>query len=164
MTSRIMLVLIAVTTLNFVVAFAAAQEYSVGAVTLAFGVTWVMVEVYQKRSFASIFFACFLGLAILGNLKQMSGIMMLFGLSTGLAAWDLSRFRARAVHEENDDIAPVLERAHLRKLVATIGTGFMIALLPMIATISMTFLVLALVTLTTIIVLRVSMRYVRHEG
>jgi hypothetical protein len=163
MTKQVVLGLIAVTTLIFVAAFNAAQEYTIGAFALALGLAWAMVEAYEKRSVASIFFACFLGLAILGNLGHVPVVMMLFGLSTGLAAWDLSRFRARAVHVEHGDIAPALERTHLRKLVATMGAGFVLALLPVMFTIPMTFLGLALVTLTAIIMLRNSMRYIRPE-
>jgi hypothetical protein len=153
MTKRILLRLIVVTTAVFSLASAASQQYLLSMVVLAVGLTWFTLENRQIQIATTLFFLFFAGLALVGSLNSLSGLAMLFGLSTDLAAWDLSRFRARAGKSE---VEPKLETRHLKALFPTLGTGFLIALPPMFIAISANFVVFFFLTLLVMIVLRVS--------
>ena len=102
-----------------------------------------------------------MGLVLWGGLQKLPILLMLFGASTTLAAWDLSRFRARVAEAGPGTIPGALETQHLRKLAVTAVSGFGIALLPLAVTVSLNFLVLIVLVLLTMWVLRRSILQLR---
>jgi hypothetical protein len=160
MTKRILLSLIAVTTAVFSLAAAASQQYLLSTIVLGVGMTWFTLENRQKQVVVTLFFLFFVGLALAGSLNSLSVLVMLFGLSTDLAAWDLSRFRARAGKSE---VEPKLETRHLKRLFPTLGIGFLIALPPMFIAIPANFVVFFFLTLLVVIVLRASTLNLHQE-
>ena len=150
-TKRILLGLIVVTTAVFSLASAASQQYLLSMIVLAAGLTWFMLENRERQIVAPLFFLFFVGLTLAGSLNNLSVLVMLFGLSTDLAAWDLSRFRARAGKSE---VEPKLEARHLKRLFPTLGIGFLLALPPMFIAIPANFVIFFFLTLLAIIVLR----------
>ena len=160
MAKKSLIGLIVITAAVFALIYVTAQMAAPAAVAVGLGVIWLLLEV-QDRAFALVFFLAFAALAILGSLYQASPLLVLLGLSTDLAAWDLSRFRARIAGAVEDEAAALLEIKHLRKLAVTAGAGFLLALPALFIQLSINFVVLLLLVLLTIIALRRSMLALR---
>jgi hypothetical protein len=154
--------LIVVTAAAFSLIYAVSQQYVLVVFAAGLGLTWLVLEVRAKHSFGSIFFLCFLALAIVGSLNDIPFLIILLGLSTDLAAWDLSRFRARIADEIGRDTIRVLEIRHLQKLAVTASAGFLIALLPVFIHISIGFVIFGCVMVLAMITLRRSLLYFRN--
>ncbi len=129
-------------------------NYPLAAFSFVSGFVWLGLEIKEQRFLTSFFFVAFMGVAILGAFNQSALPLMLLGVSTDLAAWDLSRFLARiGVASKNDDRAK-LERRHLRLLFITVGVGLMLAWPALIVRIPMNFVVFFFVALVLILILR----------
>lgn len=157
MAKNVLLALIVITSVVFAIVYTSAQMYAVAAVAVALGAVWLLLEAQTEYRVAVVFFLAFVALAVLGTLYQSSAVLILFGLTTDLAAWDLSRFRRRIAGVAEADAAALLATNHLRKLAITAAAGFLIALLPLLIELSINFVVLLLFVLLTIIALRRSM-------
>lgn len=162
-TKRVLVGLIIVTAAVFTFIHTALQTYGLAVLAVGLGLAWLMVEIRYARTFATGFFLAFLALAVVGSLNHAFIPAVLLGLSADLAAWDISRFRARIVGGTETEAVALLESRHLRKLAVTAGAGFFIALLPVFIQISISFVVLLLVILIMMIALRQSMLYLRHD-
>ena len=154
MTKRLLGVLIVVTTTTLSSVFFATQANAMAFLTLALGFSWLILEINDKHAFSWLFFLTFLSLAGLGGLQNLSVPMLLLGLSTNLAAWDLSRFYARTSSEPQSELKSLLERNHAQKLFATLGMTFLVALVPVFIRISIGFVGLVLVVVVAMLALR----------
>ncbi len=99
MAKKSLIGLIVITAAVFSFSYAAAQVYGFVAVAVGLGAAWLTLEVKREHRFATAFFLAFVALAVLASLKQASPLIVLLGLTTDLAAWDLSRFRRRIAGE-----------------------------------------------------------------
>ncbi|MBZ0298363.1 MAG: hypothetical protein K8J31_01425 [Anaerolineae bacterium] len=146
--------LIGTAALIYTLTFAAAQEYLIALLAFALGFIWLLLEIKRLKPPATLFFLFFVGLAIIGCVQDGPVLLMLLGLSSTLAAWDLSRFQSRATLDGEIEMTAGFEERHLRRLAIVAGAGFLLALLPLLATLPMNFVVLAVVLLVTMSVLR----------
>jgi hypothetical protein len=162
-TRRVLLTLIAGATLIFSGAYVATQAYRTAALVLVLGSLWFILEYNQEQDLATVFLLCFVGIAIWASLNDLPAPVLLFGLSSSLAAWDLSRFRSRAAQGGQGDTPPSLETQHLRKLANTAVVGFLLALLPLLVSLPVNFLMLAVLVFLTIVVLRNVIVQIRPE-
>ena len=163
MTRKILLTLVAVTTLIYFGITMVAQAYQFTAIILGVGLLWFILEAEQRRSLPAAFFMFFIAVTVWGGLHHFPALVMLLGLSCDLAAWDLARFRLRVTAAGQGEIPPALEARHLRQLTLTAVAGFGLALLPLVVSLSINFLVLAVLMLLTIIVLRIAVLFLRSE-
>lgn len=163
MTKRILSGLIVLTMMVFALAYLATQQFPAAVPALAAGLIWLWQENSQQSVPAAPFFLFFLGLSVVGILSQLPVSVMLLGLCASLAAWDISRFRARVAVTGQPEIDPVLEQRHLRRLFTVIGAGLLITLLPVFVQLSISFVAFAVLTLLLLLVLRASVRALRHE-
>ena len=163
MAKNILLGLIGATTALFVMMFIGAAEYSNALFSLAAGLIWLFVEIRSQRSLSTIFFVVFFVLGILGGLNHLPTPLILIGISMNLAAWDVSRLRARIADKAEADVIARLETRHLQKLAVVTGIGLILALLSTTIQISLSFVALAVIALAVMIVLRASMRYLRSD-
>lgn len=163
MARNILLGLIGATTVLFVVMYVGAAEYSNALFSLATGLIWLFIEIKSKRSLSTIFFVIFFALGVLGGLNHLPTPLILLGISMNLAAWDLSRLKARIAGKAEADVIAKLEIKHLQKLAVVTGIGLILALLSTSIQISLSFVALAVLTLAVMIVLRASMRYLRSD-
>lgn len=154
MTRYTLLTVISAMTLTFSGTFMVAGLSEATALAFALGALWLIVELRWEQPLPSAFFLIFTGLAIWGSLQGLSILLMLFGLSLTLAAWDLSRFRARVHAVDSDSIPHELEIQHLRKLALIAVAGFVIALLPLVVRLSINLVALAVLVLLLMFVLR----------
>ncbi len=161
MSQRILWGLIVVTAAVLALIYAALEAYGLAALAVGLGAAWLVLDVRMAFRFDSAFFLAFVALAILGSLLGASAPLVLLGVSTDLAAWDIARFRARIAGEAEGEAAALLETKHLRKLAVTAGVGFVIALLPVLIQISINFVALLLIILLIMILLRRSMLSLR---
>src|SRR5215813_9343629 len=152
--NRVLWALIIVTTATFSELNVIYGQYTTAITSFAFGVVWLRLEVKQWSHLNVLFFLFFLGRAIQGSLNNAPIPIILLGLSTDLAAWDLSRFRARLIDETDGEVKTLLGTKHLQRLAPLICAGFLIALLPTIIKTSFDFVVVFLVMLLTMITLR----------
>src|SRR5512145_703623 len=104
-TKYILVGLVAVTAAVFAFIYAASQAYGLAALAIGLGAGWLTLEIKDEPSLATVFFLTFLTLALVGSFNQTSILTILLALSTDLAAWDLSRFRARIVGQTDKEIA-----------------------------------------------------------
>jgi hypothetical protein len=160
-TKRVLLGLIIVTTGVFSAIYVAAQTYLIAILACALGLTWLILENTEQWALSTVFFLVFAGLAIWGSLRHLPIPVMLLGFCADLAAWDLSRFRERIADRVECDRQPALEARHLRVLFAAIGAGFVLALLPTLVSLSISFVALFFVILLTMLALRRSIGYLR---
>jgi hypothetical protein len=162
-TKRVLWSLIVVTTAVFGLVYAVLQQPLLAASIVGLGLIWLGLEVKGENPLAPVFFLSFLALAIVGSLNGASILIILLGLSTDLAAWDLSRFQARIADEIESGTAARLEEKHLRKLIITAGAGFFIALPPVFIHLTIGFVVFGLVIVLTMSTLRRSVLYFRGD-
>lgn len=163
-TQRALYGLILATAAIMAAAFATDQNYTLALLALGIGAIWLALEMNLKtESPAALFLLFFGGMAVFGSADGLSPVLMLLGLCAALAAWDVSRFRSRVLSVEQTAIPPELEAGHLRKLAITVGAGFVVALLPLVTTISINFVALAVLLLATLFVLRASIIRLRAE-
>ncbi|MEO8392662.1 MAG: hypothetical protein ABI700_06685, partial [Chloroflexota bacterium] len=141
----------------------AAQNATVALVAATLGVVWLFQEMTGRETLNSLYFLVFAGLAGLGALGNASLPFLLLGLAAALVAWDLSRFRRRIREEEAGEEKTRIERAHLQKLGIAVAGGFVIALLPVLVTISLNFVVLLVLMLIVLLALRQSMLSLRGD-
>ncbi len=164
MTTKVLYVLIILTTVILTIANIVLQEYLIASIAIILGAVWLFLQVKNKESPNTVFFVFFLGLVILGSLRNVPIPIMLLALSSNLAAWDLSRFQARVNHEEASDSKIRLESKHLQRLAITLSIGFLIALLPSFIHISLNFVVFLVILLFLMLTLRKSILYLRQEA
>jgi hypothetical protein len=162
-TKKVLLGLVAVTTAAFLFAYVASQAYLLAAFAVGLGLIWLILEMGGENPLGSVFFLAFLALAIVGSLSNAPIPIILLGLSTDLAAWDLSRFQARIADEIESDTTVGLQTKHLQKLAVTACIGFFIALLPVAIHISVNFVIFCFVMVLAMIALRRSMLYFRTD-
>ncbi len=160
---RVLMVLIVVTAVVFALVHAASQDYGLAVLAVGLGLGWLVLEVQRQSAFATGFFLAFLVLAIIGGFNHASTPAVLLGLSTDLAAWDISRLRARIAGKTTNEAAALLETRHLQQLAVTAAAGFFIALIPVLIQLSISFVILLLLILLLMIALRQSMMYLRHD-
>jgi hypothetical protein len=164
MTTKILYGLIILTSTLLTVANIVLQEYLIAGVAIVSGAIWLVLQIKKKEPSHSAFFVLFLGLVILGSLRNFSVPFMLLALSADLAAWDLSRFQARISHEEESASKTLLELKHLQKLAITLSIGFLVALFPTFIHISLNFVVFLFTLLLLMLVLRKSILFLRKEN
>lgn len=162
-TKRVLWGLIVATTAVFSLVCAVLQQPPLAAFAVGLGLLWLSVEVKGKNPLASVFFLSFLVLAIVDSLISAPILIILLGLSTDLAAWDLSRFQARIADEIGSGTTVALEVKHLRKLTITASAGFFMALPPVFIHLAVDFIIFGCVMVLAMIVLRQSMLYFRSD-
>jgi hypothetical protein len=139
------------------------QDILAASVSAVIGLIWLIQEVNGKTTISTAYFVAFVGFAALGSLNHAPVPLLLLGLCTDLAAWDLSRFQQRIRDEETSDEKTFLENNHLQKLAAVTSVGFLIALVPMLMQISVNFVILLLIMLLALIALRQSILSLRGD-
>jgi hypothetical protein len=162
-TKRVLWGLIVVTTAVFSLVYAVLQQPPLAAFVVGLGLLWLGLEVKGENLLASVFFLSFLVLAIVGSLISAPIWIILLGLSTDLAAWDLSRFQARMADATGSGTTAALEVQHLRKLIVTASAGFFIALPPVFIHLVIGFVIFGFVMVLTMIALRRSVLYFRGD-
>ncbi len=153
--------LIIISTLVFAYLFGAANAYLLAGLTLVVGLSWCVLERNETKSFGTAFFSAFVVLAVVSALLDSSKVFMLVGFATTVAAWDLARFRERTKWESQSNAKTVLETKHLQKLLIAVGSGFLIALVPVFLQFSISFVGFCVIVLIAIVVLRQSLLYLR---
>ena len=153
-TRRVLLGLIVLMTVLLALPWAFVEDYLAAVLALGLGAIWLIPEINDQQGVPSFFFVAFLGLAVWGNLRGLPTSIMLAGLCLDLAAWDLSRFRARIANHLDPDTN--LEAEHLQKLTITVGAGFVVALIPTLLRLSvnLNFGIFCLIVLVAMIMLR----------
>src|SRR5690606_11014359 len=111
-----------------------------------------------------VFFLAFLILTILRSIAQASVVIPLIALTTKLAAWDVSRFRARISGEAGDDDVALLATRHLQKLAVTALAGCSIGRFPVFIQLSLNFVILIIIILGIIVVLRQSVLLINGKS
>lgn len=171
MSKNVLLGLIVVTAAVFAFVYGIVQLYPLAAVAVGLGIVWAALELrtLELRAMnlfgvvSTVAFVAFVALAAGASLKQAPAPLVLLGLSTALAAWDVARFRVRIGSDVEAEPLAKLESDHLRKLAITISAGFLIALMPLAIQISLNFVVLLLLILIAVVALRRSMFYLRRD-
>jgi hypothetical protein len=160
-TKRVLWGLIIVTTAAFSLVNAVLQQPPLAALAAGLGLFWLSLEIRGRNPLTSVFFLSFLALAIVESLESAPILIILLGVSTDLAAWDLSRFQARIADEIGSSTTVTLEVKHLQKLAVTTSAGFFIALPPVFFHLAIDFVIFGCVMVLAMIALRRSMLYFR---
>ncbi len=160
---RTLIALIILTTLIFSLSHIFTEKYGVGIASFVIGVLWVLAEIYKMSFLPHLFFAGFIGCAVIGSQNGLPVPLMLLGLCTDLAAWDLSRFsaRMREFTKRNPDAG--LIKKHLGKLTITLCLGYVLAVLPLFFRFSLSFVAVIGISLLLLYTLRKSILALRNE-
>ena len=150
--------------LLFGVGYALAGLIYIGLAAVLIGVLWAALERRDMAGGGSPAFLLYLLLAVVGMLSAVWPGFMLLGLLAALAAWDLSRFRMRVGVVGDGEMMDALAQKHIQRLVITLGAGGMLALLPLVVSISLDFVVLAAVILALLLMLRSAVYALRSAG
>jgi hypothetical protein len=161
---RTLLGVVLATAVIFACVSVLSQDILAASVSAVIGLIWLIQEVHGKTTISTAYFVAFVGFAALGGLNHAPLPLILLGLCTDLAAWDLSRFQQRIRDEETSDEKTFLEHKHLQKLAAVTSVGFLIALVPMLIQISVNFVILLLIMLLALIALRQSILSLRGDN
>ncbi len=163
-TKRVLWGLIGVTAATLAFNDIALQQYPLAVFTGGLGLLWLVLEIRGENPVVAVFFLVFSVLAMASASQGSTPVpLALLGLSMNLAAWDLSRFRARIAGETASETRTALEISHLRNLGVTVGAGFFIALLPLYIQVAIPFVLFCGVVLLAMTALRQSIRLV-HDG
>ena len=161
---KVLLALIVATTAIFSIAYGVWSEYILATISIVCGIAWLLLEFYDRRFLNSIFFIIFTALAILGCFRSLSALILLVGFTTGLAAWDLSGFLLRSSNLATVENKAAFEKKHLYKLSITIGAGFLLALLPVLITFQLSFVVVFVIALLAMVVMGRFFLYVYRQN
>lgn len=130
------------------------QDYTLAALGLAGGALWLLLESRRSDISRGPFLLLYVALAVIASLKDVAPApLTLLALVCALAAWDLAALQRRTADAEDRAAVAELERRHLQRLGLTISAGFLAALIPLLAQISLPFLVLAALLLVAVIAL-----------
>jgi len=155
--------LVILTALIFALSFLFRREYWIALSAIAMGVCWLLTEKYKIGLLFNLFFVGFCWLAGRGSIDGLPAPLMLFGLCTDLAAWDLSRFLARTSECKVINPDPALVKKHLRKLGGSIVIGYILALIPTFIKLRVNFMVVIVVSLLILFFLGRSMIILRSQ-
>lgn len=164
MMQRVLSGLIIVSTLTLTYLFGVSNAYVLAGFTFMLGLLWWVMARTDRSSFGTAFFCGFVVLTVLCALLETSKVLVLLGFSTALTAWDLARFRDRIKRADQNNTRAVLEIAHLQKLFIAVGSGFLIALVPVFLQLSVSFVGVSLLLLITLVILRQSLLYLRTNN
>jgi hypothetical protein len=141
----------------------ALQDYLTALLAVAAGSTWLIVNMYNKETPHALFFLFFIGLAVVGSLRDIPTPIMLLTVSAILIAWDLSQLQTRINTEEESAAKTLLEVKHLQKLAITTSVGFLVALIPVFVQFQISFVIFLIIILAIMLALRKSILYLRNE-
>jgi hypothetical protein len=110
-------------------ALAGAWQLALLAVILGGG--WIRLEFTRHAWVSSLGYLSMLGLTVLAVFSGAPALLILPAATTGLAAWDLSLARRRMQAAQNHPTHAALEKAHLARLVWTLGLGLGLTLVVM---------------------------------
>ncbi len=164
MITKILYGLIILTNVLLTIANIVLQAYLIAGVAIISGAIWLLLQLKTNDAPHSFFFMLFLGLTLLGSLRNVPFPLMLLALSLDVAAWDISRFQARISTEEEGPSKTLLELKHLQKLAITLSLGYFVALLPTFVHFSLNFVVFLLILFLLMLTLRKSILSLRKES
>jgi hypothetical protein len=164
MINRLPAAAIGATTVILTLALVLAENYLIAAVAVGLGLIWLLLEVYRKTAFTSLFFVAFIGLAAVGSVNREPSGLMVLGIAADLAAWDLSRFLDRLSGFSGKEIDTGLYRRHLYQLAITVGIGWGLALVPMFIRLPMSFVAFVTLTLLATLMLRQAVLGLQQNG
>lgn len=144
-------------------AHVALQDYLIAALAFASGSIWLILNMNNKEAPNSLFFLFFIGLAIVGSLRDIPSSIMILAVSMTLIAWDLSQFQARISTEEESTAKTLMEGKHLQKLAITASIGFLVALIPVFVQLQISFVFFLIIILAILMGLRKSILDLRNE-
>lgn len=144
MTRKLELAAVALSTIALGAAYLFWGERAGLAVVVLAGLSWLYASSRGKPSYASYSFGLSILLNFLAANDGASPILMLFSISTSLAAWDLSRFSPQLEKIRPPEAAVRLEKLHLKRLAMTLGIGLAIGIAAILIRIQLHF-VLALI-------------------
>lgn len=141
----------------------ALQDYLIAALAFASGLIWLILNINNMEAPNSLFFLFFIGLEIVGSLRDIPTTIALLAASTTLIAWDLSQFQARIRTEEESVTKSLMEAKHLQKLGITASIGFLLALIPVFVQLHISFVFFLIIFLAILLSLRKSILALRNE-
>jgi hypothetical protein len=147
----------------FTVIHAVLGNVLLAALSFVLGVLWLVADAKIEDYLGTLFFLMFIGVAVITSLFDSVIPLAVLGMSANLAAWDLSRFRARLAGANVLEIGARLEARHLRLLAVIIVVGIVIALLPLVIRLPLPFVIVFLVALLTLLMLYQSMRFLSTD-
>jgi len=163
MTKKVLFGSIILATALLAFANVALQDYLTAALAFAVGSIWLILNTNNKETPNSLFFLFFIGLAIVGSLRDIPTPIMLLAVSAILIAWDLSQLQAKLINEEESAAKTLLEVKHLQKLAITASLGFLMALIPVFVQFQTSFIIFLFIILVMMLALRKSILYLRNE-
>ncbi len=131
---------------------------------LGLAALWLFGQRRGLKWVSSLELLLFLGLATIGIWQRLTLGLMLLGIISALAAWDLESFIQRMEGAERVDHRDDLERKYLQRLVIIICSGALFAVAAIGLNVPFSFGSALLLGLLVVVGLSRTIRFMRHES
>ena len=166
MTSTIRLLMalcIGVATLCLAAAFISTSWYT-SLVTLGIGLLWLSVLRHGNSRVADWGVFLFVMAAVWGGLQELAWGWLLTAVVAGLAGWDLTHYLAHLQAAPERPRESELVRRHLLRLAGVAGSGWLLAVLTLAATVRLTYIWAIVLAGAAVILLTRAVRALRSRS
>lgn len=118
---------------------------------LVFGALWIYAGFRRWTWFSSGGILLFVAIAGYGLWIGLSTGWLIAGALGGLLAWDLSEFMRRMDYAHETDDVPGMQRRHIARLTIVTSIGLLLASIPMLVHLEITFEWMMLLTLVAVL-------------
>ena len=132
-------------------------------VLLAILLFWVFAEKWSVFWSASSLLLATVLLAAIGITAGISSILMIVACTAALVSWDLIQFNRGMAGASLRKTNTSLERYHLQSLVLAAFAGLMVALISSLINLHLSFFLIIILVLMTMVCLTFSMQYIAKK-
>ncbi len=139
--------------LSLAVPAALRQVWLLFFMVLTCGVLWIALLSTKKVKSYNTFFVLFSILTAWGYFEGIAVILLSATICLNLAAWNIANFRAALAQVDRVDNLRQMESARLKRLGLTLAAVFLLTLIPTLVQIKLSFLLIAVLILSSVILL-----------
>jgi len=132
------------------------------AFTLVWMILWGLSQLLDNSYTPGIFFFVFTGVCLIGTFLGLRSMLLFFGVTAALNAWDTDRFHRRWKDALGREANNNLERRHIFRLLLVDGVAIGVAILGVTIKTRLSFGVMLLVVIIALISLSQLVRLLRN--
>lgn len=132
--------------------------------SILLGAFWCAITIYGNPNLHIVFFIAFLALLSIAIFSQVSFIASVLLVLLDIASWNLGEFSHRALRFDDRPNSKRMENLRFKQLAIPLGIGFVLAILPMIVSVQLPFLVTAILFIAAVVLVGVGIRGVREKA
>ena len=141
---RSLILCITLSVLCLVGGYGMVRQWIGAAIAILIGPAWLLARKYPASLLPLICLLMSIAMAVAGMLMGSPPVLMIFGATLALAAWDLVLLSSVLGEHSLTEQTQLFESQHLRSLLLALGSGLLVVFLGRFLTIQVPFLVLVL--------------------